>query len=86
MAAKLLKFPNESAQTKPMLTDHDWLANLDSTASGGILSEEERMVISFCKTGLPSDYSGVRSTGKITEVERKLLDKMKKNSGHAHRS
>jgi hypothetical protein len=70
---------------EPISADHDWLIGLDKAASQGILSEEERQLISLYKSGAKGiQDSKMRTSAKLTDEEKKLLSKFKGSYGTAN--
>lgn len=80
VAAKLLRSVDVDLPGEPMVADHDWLARLDATTSAGVLSGEERRIIRLYKSGLFSRDSKTGANAKVTQEEKKLLMKARKDS------
>src|SRR5256712_1880771 len=76
ISAKLLESSDENIQAAPLLIDHDWMTQLEATASEGILSEQERKILGSYK-GETSLHPRVNVTSRVTEDEKKLLKKSK---------
>src|SRR5205807_8546633 len=76
ISAKLLAFADEDVSAEPVSMDHDWMTQLEATASEGIVSEQERKILESYK-GETSLKSCVHVTSRVTEDEKKLLKKLK---------
>jgi len=76
LVAKLLQPSESEIPGAPGFSDQDWLAAIDTNASEGTLSPDERKVIESYRS-LPSQRSDVKGTGSVTNEERRLLKKSK---------
>ncbi len=74
ISAKLLGSSDDDVPAEPVHMDHDWMTQLDTVVSEGILSEEERKMLGLYK---PTSSLHGDPTGRITEDEKKLLKKSK---------
>ncbi len=76
LAAKLLQPSKSEVLGEQGFSDHDWLAALDTNASEGVLSSDEREMIGSYR-GVHTLGSDVERSASVTEEERRLLRKSK---------
>ena len=73
--AGLLSSADEEIETEITPPDADWLGELDTAVSNGILSEDEMRVIGSYKS--PLGVSGTVKPGEISSAEKNMLKKWK---------
>jgi pyridoxamine 5'-phosphate oxidase-like protein len=76
VTAKLLQPIDSDVGGAQIFSNHDWLAALDTSASEGVLSSDERDMIGKYRR-LPSQGSGRFGTSSLTDQEKRLLKKSK---------
>lgn len=79
LAAKLLQPTDDEIRGPVGSGNHDWLAALDTTASEGGLSSDERDIVRSYR-GLPSQISDAGTSASVTDEERRLLRKSRTDS------
>jgi nitroimidazol reductase NimA-like FMN-containing flavoprotein (pyridoxamine 5'-phosphate oxidase superfamily) len=73
--AGMLATADEELQSDAVPADADWLGELNSAVSKGVLSEDEMRIIGSYKT--PLGVSGTVKPGEISSAEKNILKKWK---------
>ncbi len=76
--AGLLESADEELEMDQLPMDEDWLGELKAAASSGILSEDERRIISSYR--MPKGVSDAAPIGKVSAEEKSILKRWKASS------